>query len=88
MSSYDGVVNRVVVSQLDLDPLAQRWEHLCEYDLFVPRWATSALADGSFALEKEIKRKIPNMKLLKSYHGKRLKHFKTGVKYSFSVGSL
>ena len=49
--SNDGVINRVVVSQLDLDPLAERREHLREYDLFVPRRAAGALADGSFTLK-------------------------------------
>lgn len=51
MCSNDGIVDRIVVSQLDLDALAERREHLREHDLLVPRWTASALADGSFALK-------------------------------------
>ena len=48
----DGVPDRVALSQLNLDPLAQRGEHLREHDLLVPHWSVAVLLHRSATLEE------------------------------------
>ena len=65
MSADDGVADGVTLSQLDLDPLAERREHLREHDLLVPHGSVGVLLHRGAALQADGKKiKQINMELI------------------------
>jgi len=54
MSSDDGVVDGVIVTELNLDPLAKGWKHFRENQLLVPNRGVAMLLHTRFPLKKKI----------------------------------
>lgn len=50
MGTNGHIIDFVRVSDLDLDPLAQRGEHFREDDLLVPQWLIAAFLYGRLPL--------------------------------------
>lgn len=65
MSADDVRLHRRVVSQLDLDALAQWRQHLRERDLLVPHWVAAVLLNGGRALRNNFtyQRRKPQQQL-------------------------
>lgn len=58
MGADHGRVDRVVVAQLNLDPLTEGWKHFRENDLLVPNWRVTVPLNARLTLNK--KKKIQN----------------------------
>lgn len=50
VSADDVRVNRIIVPQLDLDALAQRWEHFRKHNLLIPHRSVAVLLHRCAAL--------------------------------------